>query len=332
MREDLIEEIGRLYGYNHIVSHTPVLSDKRGEYKGNIGLRKAISKRLRSLGLNETKTYTLISPEMDETFTYDRHEPVKLLRPMSKDKSIIRQTLIPSLLNVAEYNFDHNTKDVCIYEIANTYHNETEEDTKIAMLISGDYLINTWKNETVKSDFYVLKGIITNLLDYLGYNGRYSFVPTNEIKDTHPGATAIINVDNRPIGYIGKVHPNITNKDIFISEISMNKLAEKKVRNYKYKEISKYPSIKKDVAFVMPLDMTSSTIEKEIKRSGGKLLKDIEVFDLYRGENVRENEKSIAYSLEFESEERTLSSDEINELFNKIIDEVTDKLGITIRN
>lgn len=332
MREDLIEEIGRLYGYNHIVSHTPVLSDKRGEYKGNIGLRKAISKRLRSLGLNETKTYTLISPEMDETFTYDRHESVKLLRPMSKDKSIIRQTLIPSLLNVAEYNFDHNTKDVCIYEIANTYHNETEEDTKIAMLISGDYLINTWKNETVKCDFYVLKGIITNLLDYLGYNGRYSFVPTNEIKDTHPGATAIINVDNRPIGYIGKVHPNITNKDIFISEISMNKLAEKKVRNYKYKEISKYPSIKKDVAFVMPLDMTSSTIEKEIKRSGGKLLKDIEVFDLYRGENVRENEKSIAYSLEFESEERTLSSDEINELFNKIIDEVTDKLGITIRN
>jgi len=332
IREDLVEEIGRLYGYEHIESHIPKLEDRRGEYKGNIGLRKAISKRLRSLGLNETRTYTLISPEMDKLFAYDRKESIKLLKPMSLDKSILRQTLIPSLLNVANYNFARNTKDVAIYEIANTYYDVDKEETKIGILMCGSYITNTWKNEIMKSDFYILKGIICNLLDYLGYTGRYTFVSDKTVPDMHPGATALINVDNRTIGYIGKVHPNITKKEIYVAEISMNALAEKKTRSYKYRELNIYPSITKDVAFVMPNSMESATVEKEIKRSAGKLLTDIKVFDLYRGQNVGGDKKSIAYSLIFEDNTRTLKTEEVNEVFNKVIEEVTNKLGISIRN
>ena len=331
IREDLIEEIGRLYGFDHIVEHTPSLEDKKGEYKGNIALRKAVSKRLRSYGLNETRTYTLISPEMDEMFKYNRGESIKLLKPMSQDKSIIRQTLIPSLLGVANYNFARNIKDVQIYEIANTYSDIEKEDTKMAILVSGDYLTNAWKHESIKFDFYVLKGMITNLLDYLGYSGRYSFISTRDIKDMHPGATALINIDSKAVGYIGRIHPNATKKEIYVCEISLSELADKKTRSYKFKELSKYPSITKDVAFVMPIYMESKEIEKEIKRSGGKYLKEINVFDLYKGENVGQDEKSIAYSLVFESDEKTLTSEEINEVFNKIIDEVTKKLKITIR-
>lgn len=332
MREDLIEEIGRLYGYNHIVSKLPKLDDKQGSYSEKIKLRKSISKRLRTLGLNETRTYTLVSPEMDGEFAYNKKESIKLLRPMSIDKSIVRQTLIPSLIGVANYNFARNIKDVCIYEISNVYYNLDNEETKIAILMSGDYITNTWSGLKVPCDFYVLKGIICNLLDYLGYNGRYAFVSTNKVPDMHPGATAIINIDNKPVGYLGRVHPSKNKKEIYVCEISMTELLDKKTRGYKFKELNKYPSITKDVAFVLPLHMESETVEKEIRRASGKLLKDIKVFDLYTGENVKPEEKSIAYSLIYESEERTLESEEVNALFNKMIETVTKKLDLTIRN
>lgn len=133
------------------------------------------------MGLNETKTYTLISPEMDSTFQYNRKKEVELLKPMSSDKSIIRQTLIPSLLNVANYNFARNTKDVNIYEIANTYTDIDQEDTKVAVLMTGNYIENTWQGIRIKSDFYILKGIITNLLNYLGYQGRRLMIILNQV-------------------------------------------------------------------------------------------------------------------------------------------------------
>lgn len=329
---DLIEEIGRLYGYEHIESHMPKLDVKRGEYRGEVRFRKLVSRRLRTLGLNEARTYTLISPEMDEKFAYKKEKSISLLRPMSLDKSIIRQSILPSLLNTYEYNLARNTKNVNIYEISNTYSNLEDEDVKLAILMSGEYISSVWQGIKIKSDFYVLKGIMTNLLDYLGYQDRYSFTPDANIPDMHPGATALINVDNRPVGYIGRVHPSVVKGEVYVLEISLKTLIEKKTRGFKYKEVNRFPSISKDVAFVMPSSMNSSEVEKEIKRVGGKLLKKIEIFDVYTGENVRDGEKSIAYSLEFEDDTRTLNSDEINDLFNKIIDSVTKKLNLKIRN
>lgn len=332
IKEDLIEEVGRLYGYQHITSKMPSLAIKRGEYVGLVGLRKSISKRLRSLSLNETRTYTLISPETDSKFGYDRKMSIPLLRPMSSDKSIVRQSIVASLLGVYEYNVARKVKDINVYEIANVYSNVDEEDTKLAILMSGDYISNVWQGVKVKVDFYVLKGIVSNLLDYLGYQGRYSFVPSSEISDMHPGATAVINVDNREIGFLGRVHPSVCKKEVYVLEISIMKLADKKTRPFKFKELNRYPSIVKDVAFVMEDKMSSSEVEKEIRRASGKLLSKIEVFDVYKGENVKEDEKSIAYSLTFEDETRTLTTEEVNDLFNKVIDEVCAKLKLRIRN
>lgn len=332
MREDLVEEVGRLYGYDYIVSHMPSLDVRRGQYVGNVGLRKAVSKRLRAVGLNETRTYTLISPEMDAMFNYNRKKSIPVLKPMSSDKSIIRQSILPSLLNVCEYNLARGTKDVNVYEISNTYGNVNEEEMKLAILMSGEYMGSTWQGVKVKSDFYVLKGVVSNLLEYLGYQDRYSFVPATDVPDMHPGATAIINIDNRPVGFMGRVHPSITKREVYVLEVSLSTIAEKKTRPFKFKEQNKFPSIVKDVAFVMLNGMNSSDVEKEIRRSSGKLLKKIEVFDVYRGENVGKDEKSIAYSLTFEDETRTLTTEEVNELFNKVIDEVTKKLSLKIRN
>ena len=330
-RQDLIEEIGRLYGYDKIESFLPNLADKSGKYVGAVSLRKLISNRLKALGLNECRTYTLVSDEENDMFKYDRHTGIDLLRPMSSDKKTIRQTIIPSLLKVYDYNKARNVKDVMIYEIANTYYDRNIEDTKVAILMKGNYLSNTWNSNNTKVDFYLLKGILENLLDYLGFKNRYQLAE-KEIDGIHPGISAEILLDREPIGYMGRVHPNISKEDIYVLEISMTKLYDKKIKAIKYKEISKYPSIVKDLAFIVKKDITSGSIEETIKRAGGKLLTNIEAFDVYTGENVKDDEKSIAYSLTFTDPTRTLSDEEVMQVINKIIDEVVNKHNAVLRD
>ncbi len=327
---DIAEEIGRLYGYHNLVSTLPNTEIKKGGYVGDVKYRKEISKRLRSMGLNEAKTYTLVSPEMSNLFKYEERENITLPNPMSVDKSVIRTTLIPSLLNVYEYNKARKLNDIMLYEISKTYDKNYIEDSKIAILMKGNYILNNWQGNNTKVDFYLIKGIVENLLDYLGFKNRYTFIADNII-NMHPGIGARILLDREEIGIIGRVHPNINKDDIYIAELSMNKLI-KKVKPLKYKEPSKYPEVKKDLAFIVKNGTLSSEIETVIKKAGGRLLKDITVFDVYRGENLNKDELSIAYSLTFSDENKTLSDEEVTKVFNNIINEVETKINAVLRD
>ena len=325
---DIAEEIGRLYGYQNLVSTLPKVDIKKGEYVGNVKYRKLISKRLRSLGLNEVKTYTLVSKDMLK-FNYENKENIILPNPMSSDKEVIRTTLIPSLLNVYNYNKTRKVNDVLIYEIAKTYDLSYNEDSKICILMKGNYINNNWNNTKIKVDFYLIKGILENLLDYLGLKNRYSFT-TSDIPNMHPGMSACILLDRKEIGIIGRIHPNDAKDEIYICELSMDSLITN-IKPIKYKEVSKYPSIIKDMAFIMPKDVEAGEILNLIKKSGGRLLTNIKIFDVYEGENVGDNEKSIAYSLEFSDNAKTLTDDEVSVLFEKIIKDVENK-GYKLRN
>ena len=282
------------------------------------------------MGLNEAKTYTLVSPEMSNLFKYEEKENITLPNPMSVDKSVIRTTLIPSLLNVYEYNKARKLNDIMLYEISKTYDKNYIEDSKIAILMKGNYILNNWRSNNTKVDFYLIKGIVENLLDYLGFKNRYTFIADN-IVNMHPGIGARILLDREEIGIIGRVHPNINKDDIYIAELSMNKLI-KKVKPLKYKEPSKYPEVKKDLAFIVKNGTLSSEIETVIKKAGGRLLKDITVFDVYRGENLNKDELSIAYSLTFSDENKTLSDEEVTKVFNNIINEVETKINAVLRD
>ena len=326
---DIAEEIGRLYGYHNLESTLPKVETKRGVYVGDVKIRKEISKRLRNLGLNETKTYTLVSPEMAKLFNYDNKEQVVLPNPMSQDKSVVRTSIIPSLINIYEYNKARNIKDILLYEISKTYDINYTEETKVAMLIKGSYLSNDWQNVKVSCDFYTLKGIIENLLDYLGFKNRYSFVKTIA-PEMHPGMTAKIMLDREEIGIIGRVHPSIKKDEIYVAELSVTKLYEKNIKPLKFKEASKYPEIIKDVAFIMPNDIESVIVRNQIRQSGGRLLTDIEEFDLYP--NITDNKKSIAYKLTFQDPSRTLTDEEVMNIFNKIINEVSNKCNVKVRD
>lgn len=330
--EDLIEEIGRIIGYDNINSEFPKVRIKRGKRTYKSELKYKVRNRLCGLGLNQVINYSLTSDELLYRFVPIKNEAITVLSPMSDDRKHMRQTLINSLISVYEYNSSRNIKDVNIFEIGSTYYKQDDyiEENKVAGLLSGNYLINNW-NGNVKVDFYVLKGVIENLLDYLGYKDRYKF-DHETLSDLHPGVSCSIKIDNEIIGYAGKVHPNVSKKDIYVFEISLDKLMSKKVRLLKFKELSKYPSVSKDLAFVMDKKVEANEIIQVLKRVGGRLLTNVDVFDVYYGENVKENEKSIAFSLTFQNSEKTLTDTEINELFNKMIEEVESKTSAKLRS
>ena len=323
---DIAEEIGRLYGYQNIKGTLPKIEVKRGDYVGDVKYRKAISKRLRSLGLNEVKTYTLVSPAMANSFDYEGKEKITLPNPMSIDKSVIRTSLIPSLLNTYNYNKARKVEDINIYEIAKTYDKSYNEESKIAFLMKGNYLTNPWKG-SIKVDFYLMKGIVESILDYLGFKNRYSFVKSN-VLDLHPGISADILLDRKRIGIMGRVHPKKCSDEVYVCELSLNALMTK-VKPLKYKEASRYPTIIKDVAFIVPKEMSSSEVETVIKKAGGRLLSDIKIFDVY--EKLDNDKKSIAYNLTFMDSNRTLTDEEVMNVFDNIIKKVTTSLDVELR-
>ena len=327
---DIAEEIGRLYGYHNLIGTHPRLDLKKGEYKGDLKLRKDVSKHMRSLNLNEVKTYTLVSPEMAKLFNYENKEKAILPNPMSIDKSVVRTTLIPSLINIYEYNKARKVNDILIYEISKTYDKEYKEDVKLSILMKGNYISNDWMNSKIKVDFYLIKGIIENVLNYLGFKNRYSF-DKELINNLHNGISASISVDREKIGIIGRIHPAIIKDEVYVCEISLTKL-NKPIKPIKYKESSKYPEIVKDAAFVVNKDILSKDIVECIKKAGGRLLTNVDVFDVYIGENVKENEKSIAYTFTFKDENRTLNDEEVNVVFRNIIDKVTEKFNAKLRD
>ena len=329
IKEDLVEEVGRIYGVDNIQGKLPVVPMKMGSLDKTT---RKIRAKLSNLGLSETLSYILINDKDVHKFTIDEFEEVKLLDPITEERNTLRYSMIPSLYKIYEYNKARENKDVCLFEIGKGFWKKQEnygENQKICILMTGEYYNGIDNSKNV--DFYDIKGVTEELLDYLGYENRYSFVVPKQIPaQFHPGQTAEISVNNDVVGIIGKIHPTIEKESVYVMEINLDKLLEKRVGKMKFKEISKFPTVKKDLALLVNKDVTSKEVEMLIKKKAGKLLLDINVFDVYEGNNIDKNKRSIAYSLTFGANDRTLSDDEINEIMNKIIEELA-KTGIQIR-
>ena len=330
IKEDLIEEVGRIYGVNNIKGKLPDIAPKMGSYDK---VSRQIRNKMVDLGLSETLSYILVPENESKMFTKDDYEKVKLLDPLSEDKNTLRHSLSVALYKIYQYNKARDNKDVCIFEMGKAFQkkaDEYSETNKLAALMSGDYYLGINKQ---KVDFYVIKGVAEEILDYLGYNSRYSFVKDKENlpEDMHPGQSALISVNNDIVGLIGKIHPSVESEDVYILEIDLDKLLSKKVSKMKYKEISKYPEVKKDIAIVVDDKVTSKDIEVNIKKAGGSLLSSSEVFDIYTGKGIPEGKKSLAYSLTFASQNRTLTDDEINKAVEKIIERLEKELKAELR-
>ena len=216
------------------------------------------------------------------------------------------------------------------YDSSVDYTVVARENQKIVALMTGKYYLGVGNSANV--DFYVIKGVVEELLNFLGYENRYTIEMPDQIpNEFHKGQTANINVNGQIVGIVGKLHPEVTKDDVYVMEINLDELLSKRVGKMKYKEISKFPNVKKDVAFVMKKDIPSVEVEKVIKKAGGKLLTNIEVFDVYTGENIGKDEKSVAYSLTFNDSKKTLTEEEITKIFENIIANVEKLNDVSLR-
>ncbi len=330
IKEDIIEEVGRLFGYDKIIAKLPRLKMQTGSYVPRIKYRKDVSSFMQNLGFSETRTYSLISKNDSEKYKYEDKENIELLKPISKDRTHIRTNLIPSLIDVLNYNKARKVEDVFIYEISNVYYKENEEfkeDMKLCALAKGKIEVSDFQR-TNEIDFYYLKGVIVSLLEYLGYKNRFRFVRNENIGFMHKGITADILVDNKKIGFIGKLHPNIEKQNVFMFEISLDNLSNSIGAKIKYKSPSKYPSVKKDVSFNFNKNVVSTDVINDIYKFGNKILKNVIVFDVFDTEDSR----SLAFSLTYQSDDRTLSDEEVMKDFENIISKIAEKYNAKLRN
>ena len=330
IKEDLIEEVGRIYGVDNIKGTLPEMPMKMGHVDNT---DREIRNKMISLGLNETLSYVLINEDAVHGYTNDDFEALKLMDPMTEDRNVLRYSLIPSLYKIYEYNKAHYIKDICLYEIGKGFYKKGEEygeNKKLCVLMTGEYILGLDSKKIV--DFYIIKGVAEEVLDYLGYKGRYSFtLPKKDIKEMHPGQTAEINVNGDIVGIIGRVHPLISKDDVYVMEINLDRLLEKKTGKMKYKEISQYPTVNKDIAIILDKKITADEVAKSIKKAAGNLLVEQKIFDVYTSP-ILGDKKSMAYSLVFGSNSKTLTDDEINPIIEKIIKQLEKDYGAELRS
>ena len=330
IKEDLIEEVGRIYGVDNIPGRQKLMTVKKGSFDNNT---REIRNKMINLGLNETLTYVLVNEKEANMFTKKQNESIGILAPLTEERSYLRQSLITSLYKTYEYNVARSNKDISIFEIGKTFYKNSEnyvEENKLACLMTGEYILGLG---TKAVDFYVIKGIAEEVLDYLGYGGRYSFIADKEKlpEEMHPGKSAVISVNNDVVGIIGRITPEISKEEVYAMEINLDKLLAKKVGKMKYKELSKFPTVRKDLAIIVDKKELAQDMLKTIKSSGGKLLQDAKVFDIYEGKGIPENRKSIAFSITLGAQDRTLTDEEINGAMEKIIKGLESKNGANLR-
>ena len=214
IKEDLIEEVSRIYGVDNIEGKLPVVPMRKGSYDKT---QREIRNKMIALGINETLSYILINDKEAHGYTLDEFEELRLLDPITEDRNTLRYSVIPSLYKIYEYNNARNQKDISIFEIGKGFYKKGEqygEDTKLCVLMAGKYSLGL--NNTKNVDFYVIKGIAEEVLEYLGYAGRYSFIKQEMPKEMHPGQSAYINVNGTNVGIIGKIHPSVTKEDVYV--------------------------------------------------------------------------------------------------------------------
>ncbi|MGY3766077.1 phenylalanine--tRNA ligase subunit beta [Vagococcus vulneris] len=337
---DLVEEVARIYGYDNLPSTLPSGSSLLGNLTHSQQLIRDVRRNLEGSGLDEAISYALTTPELAVRFVKEAKPVVELDWPMSQEHSILRQSLTSGLLVDTAYNLARKNKQIALYEIGKVFESRGKsilpiETKHVALAVAGEWQTNEWNTQTVSVDFFTLKGIVEDLLSILGMSRRVRFVATTKYKDLHPGRTAEIIVDNIVVGFIGQVHPTVAKEmdliDTYVSELDLEVLCELSTKQITFKEVTKYPSIKRDMALLVDKSVTNQQIIDVIISKAGRFLKDIHLFDVYEGENLGSGKKSLAYSLIYQNEEATLVDEEVTSSVEKVTAALISELSIEVR-
>lgn len=324
IKADMVEEIGRIYGYDKLPLTLPK-SSLAGELTKAQKNRKNIRKTLITLGLTEAVNLSL--RENNNEFTYlfkENTKDIELLMPISNERKILRRNLIPSLLENVNYVFNRKQKNVAFFEVGKVYYKDEEEyveEEHLAIALSGILSSTLWQGKMEVVDFYTLKGIVNTCLNSIGINCDYSKIDI-QMEEMHPLRTAKLTYNNEAVGFVGMLHPKYAQanslQNVYVCEINIHNLIrdEKEIKHYV--PVSKVPQVERDLAIVVKKDVSSGDIINTIYNVDKKLISEVKVFDLYVGEKIQDDEKSIAFKIVFTSNE-TLTDDIINNKVNKIL-------------
>lgn len=328
IQEDIVEEIGRLYGFCNL-NPAPILAPNTiGRKSKKRILEDKIKNILLNLGLYEITTYSFIGGSIIKKSKMNTQNTVKILNPLGEEFSIMRKSLIPNIIEVLSKNLNYKNEDLLVYELGNTFH--TVENYEVPLekkrLVIGSY---------GKYDFYYIKDVIINLFNVLNIK-NIEFIKNNCIDYFHPGVCADILANGEKVGEIGQISYDVCKnfsikKNIFVCEIDIEKIRDKVSLIKIYEPIIKYPAVKRDLAIIVDKDIDSGRIEKIFKNNSNNLLKNIELFDIYTGNQINKGKKSMAYKLTFQSKEKTLVDEDINSLIDNMLFDLKEQLGAYLR-
>lgn len=343
--EDMLEEVARIYGYDNLPYTLPRGSATAGGLTTKQTLRRKVKHYLEGAGLMETRTYSLTSEKYihklisNEIKALDP-KPISLSMPMSEDHKYLRLSILPELLKTVSYNLARNQANIAYYEIGSIYVTDEEKITKqpdeqlrLSGALTGNWLEHQWQQENKKVDFYVVKGIVEGLFDHLELPLS---VAQTQLADMHPGRTAALLLNGKEVGFIGQLHPALEKemdlKETYVFDINMELVLEAYNHVPSYTQIPRFPSVTRDIAFIMDEQVHAGDVKATIEEVGAPLVKQVQVFDLYKGEHLPEGKKSIAYSLLYQDPEKTLVDEEVEKSYQEIIAAVSEKHQAYVRS
>lgn len=331
---DLAEEVARFYGYDKIPTTLPSGEATQGGVSYQTSICNMIRNVIESYGFSEGMTYSFESPKAFDKLLIpegdELRKAIEISNPLGVDYSIMRTTPLNGMLTSLSTNYNHRNKDVRLYEMANVYLPESLPLTKLPeekmMLTLGMY---------GQGDFFDMKGCVEAVLDKLGITTGVTYEPKGEHSYLHPGRKADIMMDGEVLGYLGEVHPEVADNynlgtKTYVAVLDIAKLAGKADFDIKYQGVAKFPAVTRDISLVMKKTVLAGQIEEVIRKSGGKLLEDYHLFDIYEGENVGKDEKSLAYSIRFRAKDRTLEDKDVSAVMDKILKKL-ENLGVALR-
>lgn len=333
IKEDIAEEIARIYGYDKIPTTIfKVSTEREPKYKNELLTDKVIEIMVAS-GVNQSISYSFVSPKVFDKVNIpvdsELRNVVKIKNPLGEDYSVMRTTTLPSIMESLGRNYSRNNDYVRLFEIGRIYlpnENEKQLPTEKNVLTIGIY---------GDCDYLDLKGIVENIIDGLGIS-KAKYVRESENPSYHPGKTAALMVRNKKVGVFGEVHPDVTenygiNVNCYVAELDLDSLFEASTTVKAYKPLPKFPAVTRDIALLCDDSILVAEIEETIRKAGGNLVEKVQLFDIYKGAQIPEGKKSIAYAIAYRDEKKTLEDKDISKVHDKILKALEHKLGAVLR-
>lgn len=331
---DLAEEVARFYGYDKIPTTLPKGEATQGGVSYETMIQNILRTVVEQFGFSEGMTYSFESPKVFDKLLIPAdgklRQAIEISNPLGVDYSMMRTSPLNGMLSSLSTNYNHRNKDVRLYEVANVYLPKalplTELPDERMQLCLGMY---------GEGDFFDMKGCVEEMIDKLGIRQVVTYVPADDRPYLHPGRHADVVINDEIVGYLGEIHPEVADNynlgtKTYVAVMDVELLAKYADFDVKYEGVAKFPAVTRDISLVMKKTVLAGQVEEVIRENGGKLLEDYHLFDIYEGENVAADEKSLAYSIRFRAKDRTLEDKDVTTVMDKILKKL-ESLGVSLR-